>query len=231
MHRAEVTRFTGALVCAAFALWAATWTLAALLTVRAERLVDRWEQRPGSFDATIARELMPRIERSIALNPLDADSHFLLARIHERLGDTALAERQYREALSRQPTWGYAWARLAGLYDARQSDDPMSVEKMSHALHQAMNLGPYELTTQRVIIPLIFKHWEKVSDTNACVVQATAILHYALRYKTNSTITLDAAKRYDKLGLIEPLIEDPAQLAKLSAYRADLQRGASNARK
>src|SRR5688500_7200095 len=88
----DFTRWIGALLCVAFAFWSVLWLWAALLTVRAEKLISLWEQQPGDFNPQQVVQLVPRIKQSLLLNPLDANIQFLLARLYELLSNDDFAE-------------------------------------------------------------------------------------------------------------------------------------------
>lgn len=206
IDKCYLTRLISALICFTFALWSALWLWAALLNVRAEKLITLWEKQPRNFNEQLAMQLIPRIKQSLLLNPLDASNHFLLARLYEQLGNNDLAEEQYQLALANQPTSDYTWARLANFYSNIQFAENRDLEQLTmHALAQAMSLGPYESATQQVVIPLIFKYWQQIVSFSDLESRAKQILSHALQY-SNATLTRNSAKNYENLELIEGLI-------------------------
>ncbi len=220
----NVARLVSALVCVVFALWSVLWLWAALLTVRAEKLITLWEQQPGDFNPQQAVQLTPRIKQSLLLNPLDANTHFLLARLYELVGNDDFAEEQYQIALYRQPSWDYAWAKLANFYSQMDVANKPEQEQLAlQALMQAMALGPYELATQQVVIPLIFKYWQPIALAPNIESRALQILGHALQYDANADLTLNTAKQYKNLTILEPLLNNESQRNTLSRYQVELR--------
>jgi hypothetical protein len=230
------------LICLALALCSALWLWSSVLTVRPEQVISQWEKDQTTINIEMAESFIPRLERSIALNPLDANTSFLLARLYELLAKTqnkhkysTLAENGYKAAIKKQPTWDYAWAKLANFYSnlvdinsatKSQMSQIAHSQKLTQALMQAIKLGPYEDKNQKLIIPLIFKHWfilqAETANRNQLQKQVKATIKHALKYHSNALLTLDSAKKYNKLEELGPLLEQKWHINRLNKYKKQL---------
>jgi hypothetical protein len=152
------------LLCLALTLWAALWSWSELVTVRPANLLTQWQQNPAKFDQTLATSLLPRLKQSLAVNTGDANSYLLLAEVYQLIaeyGEMAsdefnkqntppqkmqkqsyldLAELNYKKAIQHQPTWHYAWAKLALFY----SD---TIIKPSHVVGPLRECNPKNCDT------------------------------------------------------------------------------------
>lgn len=222
-----------AIICIALTLWSVLWFWSAVITVRPEAVITQWEQsNTEHIDQALALKMITRLERSITINPLDANSHLLMARYYEALTTTelinasnsksnnysTLAELEYKLATKHQASWDYAWARQAKLY----SDRPvLNQDNFIHALSKVMLFGPYERKTQQVIVPLIFKHWPLLISNKQALDQATKIIKHALKYHTNALLTLNSAKKYHRLKELAPLLTKKWHKNRLNKYLRD----------
>jgi hypothetical protein len=227
------------LICLALALCSALWLWSSVLTVRPEKLLSQWQQKPAEFDKALATSLLPRLKQSLAFNASDANSYFLLAGLYQLLaehgGETGdkpnnqqqdyfdLAEANYKKALQQQPTWDYAWAKLASFYN----NNNYQVKLTLPVLNQAMLLGPYELETQKILIPLIIEHWAFVSEVPAMSEQAEKILRQSLKFGTNARLVLEAAKQFNKLDELTTLVTTHSHINRLKKYKKEHAKQAS----
>jgi len=215
-----------AAICIIFALWSALWFWSAVLTVRPEAVITQWQQSADqnkeAIEPVLALKMIARLKQSIAINPLDANSHLLMAKYYQMLASThpetspstnanvntnqytALAEQAYKKAIKHQPSWDYAWSELANFYSNQQ---PLNETKLITALSNAMILGPYESKSQQILIPLIFKHWPLITNNkqSKSQAQATKIIKHALKY-SNALLTLNSAKKNQQLTTLAPLL-------------------------
>jgi len=224
------------ILCLALTLWAALWSWSALITVRPAKLLTQWQHKPAEFDQTLATSLLPRLEQSLAFNPADANSYLLLAGLYQLIaehgGETDdkpnnqqqdyfdLAELNYKKAIQQQPTWDYAWAKLALFYSNNNYQAKLTLQ----ALNQSMLLGPYEDETQKIVIPLILKHWQNISQTPTGLEQAADIIKHALKYYTHALLTLDAAKQFNKLDQLTPLLSQQWHKNRLKKYKNEYKK-------
>ena len=112
--------------CLVLSCWCLLWAWASLTTIKVEKNIIQWEQNKAPFSAEQSITFELRLKRSLSLNPLSANTHLLLARLYEQqainqLDSTQIqninnAEKHYLLALKKQPTWDYAWAKLAHFY-------------------------------------------------------------------------------------------------------------------
>lgn len=207
-----------AAICIIFALWSALWFWSAVLTVRPEAVITQWQQsadqNKAAIEPALALKMIARLKQSIAINPLDANSHLLMAKYYQLLANTnpdsnsdtdqyiTLTEQAYHNAIKHQPSWDYAWAELANFYSNQQ---PPNETKLITTLSNAMILGPYESKSQLILIPLIFKHWSLITNNKQNQAQATKIIKHALKY-SNALLTLNSAKKYQQLSTLAPLL-------------------------
>ena len=212
-------------MCITFALGSMILFWSSVITVRPEAVITQWDQNKEEIDQALAITMIARLKQSIAINPLDANSHLLLARYYETLTNsetnskpnqyTELAEQSYKIAIKHQPSWDYAWAKLASFYSDQQQLNEIN---LMHALPKAMLLDPYERANQQVIIPLLFKHWSLIANNKQAQTQATKIIKHALRYYPHSSLTLSSAKKYQRLTELAPLITKQWQKNRLKKY-------------
>ena len=222
---------TAITVCIIFALWSGLWFWASALTVRPEAVINQWEQNLAnntealSLEASaeqhaLALKMIDRLKRSIAINPLDARTNFLLARLYELLTITQkkpnyilLAELNYKNAIRKQPTWDLAWARVARVYD-KQKKEHLALS----ALTVGLTLGSYEVESERILIPLIFKYWDSLSDID--LIQSKKIIQYCLKIDHGFTaqfkeMIFKNAVNYGHKEKIKPLLWNQKQLEEL----------------
>jgi hypothetical protein len=244
---AKFLAISAALICLALALCSALWFWALILTVRPEQLIGQWEKDQTTINMEMAESFIPRLERSITLNSLDANTSFLLARLYELLAKaqhkhkySALAENAYKATIEKQPTWDYAWAKLANFYSnleeamnttsQTQTSPHAQLQVTSQALSKeltqaftrAITLGPYEDKTQKLVIPLIFEHWYALKTARANREQVKAIIKHALKFHGNALLTLNSAKKHNKLEELAPLLEQKWHINRLNKYRKEL---------
>jgi hypothetical protein len=85
-------------------------------------------------------------------------------------------------------------------------------------LSKAILLGPYEMKTQEIIIPLIFKHWSLLINNKIKKSKIINILKHALKYRTHVDLTFDKAKKYQRLVELAPLLTKKWHKRKLKKY-------------
>jgi hypothetical protein len=223
---------TAAIACIILAVWSALWFWASLLTVNPENIITQWEQKKIGFDKKLADQLVRPLKQSLSLNPLDANTDFLLARLYEQLAKHSgqkhqtyigLAEQHYRKAILNQPTWDYAWAKLATLYSDQTRSYKKNNEKLTlQALMQAINLGPYERKTQELAIPLLFKYWHQLSRFDKDNMQSTKVIKESLKHRSNAQLIIESTKQYDGFGILEPLLTQQWHVDSLIKFKQEL---------
>lgn len=199
-----------AIICMSIALWSALWFWSSVLIVRPEVVIMQWEQNKVGIDQELAVKMIARLKQSILLNPMDANSHFILARFYEQLviSETnkkpqkhiRLAENEYKEAISSEPTNGYLWARLANFYSIIS---PIN-QKLINALDLAIQYRKYERETQEVIIPLLLKHWYELPIKTQH--QSKNLIRHAFKHPISARSLLLQAKKTNTLIIITPLL-------------------------
>jgi len=226
----KIPTIIAAIICSAFALWSVLWFWSAVLTVRPEAVITQWEENKENVDEKLANNMITRLKRSIAINPLDANSHLLMARYYEFLTHshpstrpnnnitnqyTQLAALEYKRAVQHQASWDYAWAKQANFY----SNQPeLNINAFKHSLSKAMLFGPYERKTQEVIIPLIFKHWPLLVNNKQQQYQAAKVIKHALKHYTHALLTLNSAKKYNQLPTLAPMLTQKWHKNRLKKY-------------
>lgn len=163
------------------------------------------------YNPALALKMVARLNQSLDINPLDANSHLLIASYYQLLANntpgeykkfTMLAAASYQQAIQHQPTWDYAWAKQANFYSNQLPINQAAVEL---ALSKAVLFGPFERKTQEILIPLIFKHWPLLFDNKKNQEQSIKVIKHALKY-SYANLTLTSAKKYQRLTEIEPLL-------------------------
>lgn len=155
--------------------------------------------------------MIARLKQSIAINPLDANTHFILARFYEQLAFTEvnkkpqeyikLAEQEYKEAIINQPSWDYAWARLSVLYSKTDQDKLAII-----SINNSIDFGPFERNTQQLVLPLLFKYWswkEESSILNHA--KARLIISHIMKFHLHINLAINSAKKYNELSTLLPL--------------------------
>lgn len=208
-----------------FALGSASLFWASVLTVRPAKTLEMWESQQKSYDIHLAESFISRLDHSISLNPFDANPYFLKARFYEMMGADgdnhlfSVAEESYKQAIKMQPTWDYAWARLANLY----SQGNLNKQSVSF-LKEAVYLGKYEYKTQKYVIPLIFKHWGLLSSNGKLLANEKRVIEHALNHHNHALLVLDSAKKFNRLDELEPMLKKKWHQNKLIKYRNELEK-------
>ncbi|WP_077342089.1 hypothetical protein [Pseudocolwellia agarivorans] len=225
--------------CVFLAFWCLLWAWASLTTIRVEQDITQWEQNKKTFSVEESHIFESRLLSSLKLNPLSANTHLLLGRLYEQQAINILdqsqrntiesAEKHYVLALKKQPTWDYAWAKLANyyshFYEQLNTYGNINIEKqLQEAINQTIFTGPYERKTQRVIIPLLFKHWSLIAGLPSTKKQAEKVLSQSTRYRENLDLTLKSAKTYNKIHVLKALLSDKKHIKILSKYQKQLEK-------
>lgn len=197
-----------AVICIIFALLSLFLFWSSVLTVRPEAVITQWEQNKKEVNQELAITMIARLKQSIAINPLDANSHLLIAKYYEILALTKpnkyaeLAENEYKQTIKHQPSWGYAWGKLAKFYN---NQEQLSEANFMYALSKAMLLGPYERKNQAVMIPLLFKHWSLIKNSKQK--QAKKLIKHAVKYSNEHfLLSLNIAIKNKQLEILAPLL-------------------------
>ncbi|XPF95050.1 hypothetical protein ACM9HF_03305 [Colwellia sp. RE-S-Sl-9] len=233
----QIKKILVVFTCVFLAFWCLLWAWASLTTIRVEQVITQWEQNKKTFSVEESHTFELRLKRSLTLNPLSANTHLLLGRLYEQQAINILdqsqkstienAEKYYILALKKQPTWDYAWAKLANYYSHEQLNaygNTNIEKKLQEAINQTIFTGPYERKTQRVIIPLLFKHWSLIAGSPRTKVQAEKVLLQSTQYRENLDLTLKSAKTYNKIHVLKPLLSDKKHIKILSKYQKQLEK-------
>ena len=226
-------------ICVLLAFWSLLWAWASITTIRAEQVITQWEQNKKKFAVDESHRFEARLLNSLKLNPLSANTYLLLGRLYEQqavnLNSQAQrkaienSEKYYLVTLKKLHTWDYAWSRLANFYSnfygQLNSYDNINVEKkLQEAITQTIFIGPYELESQKTIIPLLFKHWELISKSNTTKEQAEQILLHSTQYRESLYTTLTSAKRYNKIDVLTSLLTNKKHIQTLIHYQKQLEK-------
>jgi hypothetical protein len=209
-----------------FVLLSALWFWSIVLTLRPEAVISGWEKSNNEeINQELALKMIARLEHAIAINPLDANSHLLLARFYEILTHNEqkdklnsynkYAEHEYNLAVTYQASWDYAWSKQANFYS---NQTVLNEKNFMYAISKAMLLGPYERKTQEVIIPLIFKHWRILYNNDKTQVQITKIIKNVFKYPIHSLLAINSAKKYHHLTKLLPYVTLKWQKNRLNKY-------------
>ncbi len=186
----------------------AIWGYAEILTITPKHNIKQWENLQEKSDIAFnqknAESTRNRLQKAISLNRNNAEFYMSLAQLNVLQADlTALSKQEkisyqnqaidnFKLAISKRPSWGLAWAKLAQAY----ANEPKQSSEFIQALERALYFEPYEKLSQQHIIPLAIAQWGTLPDSIKKRTKAT--IQHALRYQsniihliTNTTITYD----------------------------------------
>jgi tetratricopeptide (TPR) repeat protein len=208
---------TLALALSVMAVWALLWAWASALTVVPTKAVEQWLNNPSSYQSNDksgnALRFTRRLDASLKFNPFSANTYLTKAQLLLLIQDFGSAQAILWEGIDRQPTWDYLWAVLAQTASAQQQTDTAVA-----ALARAMELGPYEADTQGILIPLIFKYWQRIEPDPSLRDDALSIIGHTLRHKPHGNLTLDSARQHHLLGVLVPLDMQDSQKMRVSQW-------------
>ena len=133
------------------------------------------------------------------LAPFDAQILGDQGQLYEHRAGTTLASgastdyeralEYYRQALTLRPAWPYAWVDITGLKIAQQRLDA----EYSHAVQQALTLGPWQTSVQASIAFGGLIVWDKLPATLQTSVEQTI----ARGLLNDSRLMMTVARRFD----------------------------------
>jgi hypothetical protein len=174
--------------------------------------VGNWAQWETAFG---------RLQQARRLNPLNADYSADLGQlmewhswqrslgIGESAASRALAEEFYLEAISRRPSWGFAWAH----YAENRLLQGRSGKEFQIALEKAIELSPWEPGVQRKVAWMGMAAWDLLPT----------VLRERVRQNIERAVQLDIyryeivrlAVQYDWLQHLKPMMRSERQVATL----------------
>ena len=140
------------LVCGCLAVWSFALVFSDLAMSRPSAAIVAWERGAPMPDHRERRQLLARMGRAIAVNPMDAQQRMELGRFfawhgaRHRAGSaravfySELAADRFVEAVPARPTWGFAWALLAEQWAMGGQPE----DQIVHALRRATQLSAFE---------------------------------------------------------------------------------------
>ena len=170
--RERAILLAGALICGCLFVAALSLVFSDLAMMRPSKVIAAWERGEPMPDHRRRRELLARMGRAIAVNPMDAQKRMELGRFfawhaaRHRAGSeravfySELAADRFAEAVLARPTWGFAWALLAEQW--AMSGQPQ--EQVLHALMRAVRLSPREPGVQLKSLWLGLGMWDALDD-------------------------------------------------------------------
>ncbi len=170
-------------------VWSALWGYAEILVITPRHNITQWETTGHVIDQHAAKEAWGRLQKATMLNSSNAEFYMDLARLATLQANSPQLSSQdqtlYQEqaiqnltlALSKRPSWGLAWGKLAQAY----ATTPEHSIDFIQALERAIYFEPYEEANQQQIIPLGIAQWEKLPDTMKG--EIIAITKHALQFQ------------------------------------------------
>ncbi|WP_426370165.1 hypothetical protein [Pseudocolwellia sp. HL-MZ7] len=214
----------------ALAIWASILSWSEILTIRPQKVLKQLN-KTHHIEPTLINKMIDRVNTSTTLNPSSANNHLILAQLYEYLHESSpeknninylvLAESEYLKAIYLQPNWDKAWAQLAKFYDKKNDG-----YKMLYALEKAMFLGPFEYNIQELILPVIFKYWELVNNSDKNADKIKQILKHIFKYKKKIHLTFTYAlksKNLEAMKVIEFMTSKKEYKKQLKIQRLKLQ--------
>jgi len=213
-------RFLAALTASlvfSLALLAIVFGAADLAGRSARGWMTSWETQRRVSDAAQWNQAHSRLLMAHRLNPLNADYSANLGHLmewrswHASQGsreftrDRANAEAFYLDAISRRPSWGYAWANFAENRLLQGNAD----EKFLRAMEMAMALAPWEPLVQRKIAWIGMATWEDLPHSTRELVREN--IRRIVELEDFSTQIVRLAIHYDWLDHLIPMLHTERQ--------------------
>ena len=170
-------------------IWAAVWGYAEAIIIIPRQNINHWEETGNINNPQAAAKVKSNLQKAIRLNSNNAEFYMDLARLtalQSNATQLSIQEKQHYQdqtiknlklALSKRPTWGLAWAKLAQAYAAK----PNHTSEFIHALKRAIYFEPYEKLNQQHVIPLGIAHWNSLPETVKDKLKI--VIQHALRYQ------------------------------------------------
>lgn len=161
--------------------WAATWGWADLQAIPARNALVQWERQGGFTKQQDWQQAVDKMRLAYRFNNTSADYAADLGRLYEWQAlrqpqwtqhaheYRALAIDHFRQAVTRRPSWGFAWVHLAVSKVLNQELD----DEAFSALEKAMVFGPWESGTQKKSIWLGIMIWDQLDQDLQNKVMAT----------------------------------------------------------
>ena len=194
-------------------VWSALWGYAEILTITPRHNITHWETTGESIEQHTAKEMWGRLQKATILNSSNAEFYMDLARLAtlqaNSLQTSTQEKKQYQDlaiqnlklALSKRPSWGFAWGKLAQAY----ANDPEHSTDFIQAFERAIYFEPYEAANQQQIIPLGIAQWGKLPKTIKDKI--ISITKHALQYQPGIIHTIiHAAEKHNWTNNLSPLI-------------------------
>lgn len=213
-------------LCFTMALASATLGLADLASQPARSALEQWGEQlhiGSGDDWPFAYERLALAHR---LNPLSADYSADLGRLlewrawqfvsrpDEHAALRRLADRHYLEAVAKRPSWGFAWAHVAGNRLLGGIRDRTYAE----ALERAATLGPWEPGVHLKVAWMGAATWDDLPE--ALRTQVLASVRRALAHEEHTAEILRLAMHYDWLEHVLPMLTTQRQLETLEWVRS-----------
>jgi hypothetical protein len=213
----------------ALAVWAAAWGWVELELLAPRRALAQWSDARLVGPPAQWSWVRERFLEASGVNPLKADYHAQIARLHlwQALALPAGRDRSHRlfadaylaQALERRPGWALAWALAAEnrifLYGV---DD-----RVREAIRHAAVLAPWEPGVQRRVIFLGLTVWDSLDAETRDLVRTTVERSFVLDHQVAETVRL--AARNGRLDVVAAAARGPAQEQLVAAAREAKRRG------
>ena len=225
-------RFLAALTASlvfSLALLAIVFGAADLAGHSARGWMTSWEAERRVSDVAQWNQAHSRLLIAHRLNPLNADYRANLGHLmewrswHESpdgLGFTparANAEAFYLDAISRRPSWGYAWANFAENRFLQGNTD----EKFLRAMEMAMALAPWEPLVQRKVAWMGMATWEDLPHSTRELVRED--IRRIVELEDFSTQIVRLAMHYGWLDHLKPMLRTERQREGLTSVLEQLE--------
>lgn len=209
---------------------------------RAEYLIQQIEKKKIKSKEAVIKKALKAIDYSIVFDNKNERSHLLKADLLARLflqeslnnSDKRLSYynaslNSYEKALELRPHWGYAWARLASLYNSSPNKKNL-ISKIRNSLFLSVFLSPYEDDTQRIMIPILLEHHDFLNSNKNDIfsIQARSVIKHALKNYSNNKLVFTLAEKYNRLTFLESIITLQRNKKKLKKIREKERKKVSN---
>ncbi len=188
--------------------------LGSLISVRPEQAIAAWESDSRVFNIEEARRYQARLELAMALSPHNAFHKLWLGRLYLLLSDVEdkkanleAAENFFILFNQQVPTWYEGWAFLSVV------KFKMGGTEVNEPLSNALKLGMFEETNQRIVLRHVLTNWESLTDENRKLSAVT--ISHVFDYSEYWKELIFEAKKDNTLTILKEHVHHDWQLEKI----------------
>lgn len=189
-----------------------SWSWASISTQRVEVDLARWESDIDSFDKNLAKKYIERTNFAIKLNAYNPSFYLLKIRLINLINSASqeqfsnkYIDNLYRTAIGLTPTSDLLWAKHATF-----SNSNKDIKQTLISTETAIALGKYESDSMELIVPIIFEHWEEISNRGKLRVACEELIWWLLEFNDKNTLlVIEWAAKFEQLELLRKHAQHP----------------------